>query len=176
MRLSSLFQSKPYDLRINRNGLKFTTDRGLIYEIYFAGADKYFQGTSFSHQIFQFGFLPVSQSNLPGIEALPQHRSDPRIMATVIDQIENWLYQYPVTILAYTCSVTDKKHRARQKMFSGVYDCYSNTISNEYVLLPFDSGEDILGALLYKRGNPYEKDIKAFMGSDITERFYNKEW
>ena len=177
MRLSSSFQSKPYEIAVDKNGLRFTTDRGLIYEIYFTGADKHFEGTSFSHQIFQFGFLPLSESTSSNLAVHPQRkRMDPRVMATVIDQVENWFYQYPVSVLAYTCSVTDEKQQARQRMFSELFSLYVDSIDEDYVMLRYDSGEGLLGAMLYRRGNPYEKDIMAFMGSDLTGKFYNKDW
>ena len=90
-----------YSIRESSDGheFSFTTDKGIVYLVYFAEADGYLPSASFAQQTKMFGFGPTDATRPAG-----RLLKDERVNTTIFEILYHYFTRYPGTILVFVCS------------------------------------------------------------------------
>jgi hypothetical protein len=125
LRLRQISLSSPYNLTSYPElpyFFTFTTDRGIIYSCRFGNVPSLSPLLGiYDLEVRDFLFYPHYPTK-------PFKKSrDERVFPTIMGMIEDYL-ESPDRVLIYVCDSSDKKEKARQKLFSDWHETVQDTI------------------------------------------------
>jgi hypothetical protein len=165
-RESSLSIPSTYPVHERNNSFRFTTDRGIIYEIVFQSNLTIFPDEPFGENSVTIALTPT----------IGYHRDksfflhpDSKIEATVVQLLRDLFDANPFLVINYTCDTLQGFDRHRRIIFGKWYKKYSAS-TGILRINHDDPSQRIYAAALYHQDNPYKADIERV----FTELFKNK--
>ncbi|MCW3106153.1 MAG: hypothetical protein JWQ09_659 [Segetibacter sp.] len=153
----------PYPLKeVDNFFYRFTTDKGVIYNIYFLDYSYIFiDYPEFSGNIFSFN-IDLSKGDTDTTSA------DERIGLTVVE-VFKFFFNNLENVAVYVCDNTDERHLARKRKFDLWFWRYNDGSIIKEDGMAIVEGMMIINSLLVHRNNPRCSDI-IFAFKDLNAR------
>lgn len=148
---------QPYDVKFQDNTYKFTTEKGIFYNVSFTDGSFYFNNIEPYIPVFELAikFISLGDHLTP-----PQ---DSRTEITIISIVQSFLTEHTNSII-YTCDNIDNRHYARNRKFNMWFNRYQTSELEKYDSSFDVEGSEILASLILHTQNPFkEKLIKVFV-------------
>lgn len=153
---------QPYEVNIQGNTYKFTTDKGVFYNITFTDGSFYFNNIEPHIPVFELAIKAIS---LGDYLTPPQ---DKITEITVISIIQSFLSEHTNAII-YTCDNIDNKHHARNRKFNIWFNRYQTNDIEKYDSSFDVEGSEILASLIIHSQNPFKERLIQVFVEQVNE-------
>ena len=152
---------QPYDVKIQGNIYKFSTDNGIFYNIIFSDGSFYFSNIEPYIPVYELAIKFISL----GDYLTPPH--DKRSEITIISIIQSFLSEHTNSII-YTCDNTDERHHARNRKFNIWFNRYQTSELEKYDSSFDVEGTEILASLILHSQNPFKEQLLKVFAEQIN--------
>jgi hypothetical protein len=154
----------PYNFNQQGNSYRFSTDKGVYYNIQFSEGSYYFKNFPPYLSIFEFS---ISVIHL-GKNLKPPY--DNRVEATVVSILSTFLKNHENSII-YVCETRDKRQRVRYRKFDMWFKQNIDAIPEleKHDAFIFYEDLEFLSSLIIHNNNPFKNElVKLFFDQART--------